>query len=48
MKIHVVQAGESVWSIASDYGVDPDRLQWDRRWWSGFRGRCMLCVPARL
>ena len=26
MKIHVVQAGESVWSIASDYGVDPDRL----------------------
>ena len=29
MKIHVVQAGESVWSIASDYGVDPDRLAAD-------------------
>ncbi|MEI3348922.1 MAG: LysM domain-containing protein [Dysosmobacter sp.] len=44
MKIHVVRAGESVWSIASDYGVDPDRLaadnevppaghwRWGRRW----------------
>lgn len=29
MKIHVVRAGESVWSIASDYGVDPDRLAAD-------------------
>lgn len=29
MKIHVVQAGESVWSIASAYGVDPDRLAAD-------------------
>ena len=29
MEIHVVQAGESVWSIASDYGVDPDRLAAD-------------------
>lgn len=29
MKIHVVQAGESVCSIASDYGVDPDRLAAD-------------------
>ena len=59
MTIHVVQAGETVGSIAESYGVDPARLaadnavppsgawRWDKLWWSAFPARSTLSGPGR-
>ena len=50
MTIHVVQAGETVGSIAGSYGIDPARLAaaLDRLAREGLQGRLILQVHDEL